>query len=95
MPDASAVPIASQLEAQEHIFKSVARCVAPEAVQQKSPEEAYSALLGSSALYGDGGPLKYYAKGAVSLPDDVAGSPFVTSVFGGATRKYGKILQAE
>lgn len=40
VPDASAVPIASQLAAQEHIFKSVTRCMAPEAVQQPSPEEA-------------------------------------------------------
>ena len=55
---------------------------------QKSPEEAYAALLGSSALYGDGGPLICYGRGAVSLPDDVSGSPFVTSVMG-ATRKYG------
>ena len=69
--------------------------MAPEAVQQKSPEEAYSALLGSSALYVDGGPLKSYARGAVSLPDDVAGSPFVTSVSGGAPRTYGKMLLAE
>ena len=72
-------PIASQLAAQEHVSRSVTRCVAPEAVQQTSPEEAHSALLGSSSLYGDGGPLASYARGAVSLPDDVA--PFVTSVF--------------
>ena len=82
LPDASAVPIAFQLAAQELIFKSVTMCVAPEAVQQQSPEEAYSALLGLSALYGDGGPWKSYAKGAVSLPDDVADSSFVTSVLG-------------
>ena len=58
VPDAAAVPIGSQPAAQEHIFKSVTRCVAPEAVQQKSPEEVYSALLGSSALCGNGGLLK-------------------------------------
>ena len=69
--------------------------MAPEDVQQKSPEEAYSALLGSSALYGDGGRLKSYARGAVFLPHDVAGSPFVTSVFGGSARKYDLMLLAE
>ena len=71
-----------QREAQSHILRRSAGFVAPEVEMQKSPEEAYSALLGSSAVYGDGGPLKSYVKGLVSLPDDVTGSPFVTSILG-------------
>ena len=62
VPDVPAVPIALQLAAQEHIFKSVTVCVEPEAVQQKSPEEPYSALFGSSALYGFGGPLRSHCQ---------------------------------
>ena len=56
VPEAPAVPIAFHFAAQEHIFRSVTRLVVPETVQQKSPEEAYSAFLGSSALYGNGIP---------------------------------------
>ena len=69
-----------QRAAHSHILQRASTHDAPALSERKSPEEAYAALLGQSAVYGDGGPLKAYVKGLVSLPESVAGSQCVTSV---------------
>ena len=78
--EASSELIGCQHAAHSHILQRATTHVAPALSLRKSPEEAYAALLGQSAVYGDGGPLKAYVKGLVSLPESVAGSQCVTSV---------------
>ena len=82
LPDVSAAPIASgsQLRStSSNQLPGVWRLRPFSKSRPRKPMQRFSDHL----PHGDGGPLKYYITGTVSLPDDVAGSPFVTSVWGG------------
>ena len=78
---------ACQAACQRHLLQRAETHVLPPPAERKSPEEAFSALLGQSAIYGDGGPLKSYVSGFVSLPVSVEGSPYVTSVLGASDQE--------